>query len=383
MKIAILTLPLNLNYGGIMQNYALQSVLSNMGHEVYTINLTIPDAHLPFYKKPIAYSWRFIRKIWNRKSIVLWEQKINSDRKIIGSNIKKFIQENITLTKEYPVDKKNNEFDKEQFDIVIVGSDQVWRIPYTYNRIKIFFLDFIYDKRIKKIAYSVSFGTDEIEFSNELIRECGQLLKDFDLVTTREEYGVKMINNFYKWKCKDGPYNTLDPTLLLSKHNYLQLIPQYLRKNKKGIFYYILDMTNEKQDIVNKIESEMGIGIFTMKNMNSKSFDNIANRILPPIEEWLAAFENAEFVFTDSFHGCVFSIIFNKPFIVFANKNRGLSRFTSILSKFNLQDRIIYDIESFNTKLLKTKIEWDEVNNILEIEKQKSLEILTKHINHI
>src|SRR5690606_8307050 len=86
--------------------------------------------------------------------------------------------------------------------------------------------------------------------------------------------------------------------------------------------------------------------------------------VFPPVEEWLQSFDDAAFVLTDSFHGCIFSIIFNKPFIAVGNTKRGISRFESLLKHFGLSERLVYPSDRIDGKLLLQTIDWDAVNHI-------------------
>lgn len=377
MKIAILTLPLQANYGGIIQNYALQTVLERMGHEVYTININKSKAKMSLTRAPLSILKRSIKKIMGRKDgIIFLERKVNQDKIIVEQHVRKFINDNIHLTHPYYTKADLSTFDKENFQAVIVGSDQVWRIPYAYPNIETYFLDFIKNKQIKKIAYSASFGTDEIEFSNEQIKKCGELIKEFDIISVREQSAIQLITNIYKWKCKTKPVQTLDPTMLLNKEDYIRISTEYAQENNKGgLFYYILDMTDEKMKLLQKISSDLGLKPFTVTSNSNYWLDKAEERIVPPIEEWLQAFHQASFVFTDSFHGTVFSIIFNKNFITIGNKSRGMARFHSLINQFNLQDKFITSMDEYTEQAQKT-INWNSINKILEEEKKYSFNIL-------
>lgn len=377
MKIAILTLPLQANYGGIIQNYALQVILEKMGHEVYTININKPKAKMSLTRAPLSIPNRLIKKIMGRKDGILFiERKVNQDKIIVQQHVRRFINDNIHLTHPYYTKADLSIFDKENFQAVIVGSDQVWRIPYAYPDIETYFLDFIKNKQIKKIAYSASFGTDEIEFSDEQIKRCGELIKEFETVTVREQSAIQLINDIYKWECKARPIHTLDPTMLLDKEDYIKISAQYANEtHKDGLFYYILDMTDEKMKLLQKISSDLGLKPFTVASKSTYWLDKAEERIVPPIEEWLQAFNQASFVFTDSFHGTVFSIIFNKDFITIGNKNRGMSRFHSLINRFSLQDRFITTMNEYTEQAPKT-INWNSINRILEQEKKSSFNIL-------
>lgn len=379
MKIAILTLSLHSNYGGIIQNYALQIALERLGHEVYTLNINKPKARLSLSKVPFSITKRLIKKMLGRKDgIIGIEKKINRDKIIVEQNVRKFINNNIHLTQPYYTKESLLEVNSEGFDAVIVGSDQVWRIPYVYPDIETYFLDFITNKHIKKIAYSASFGTYDIEFSDKQAKKCGDLIKEFEIVTVREDVGLDLISKSYHWSCKNPPAHTLDPTMLLSKEDYLHISSDYENQLDGELFFYVLDMTEDKKKVLEQISNDLGYKPFTVMSKSNNWFDDPYDRVVPPLELWLQAFNKAKYIFTDSFHGCVFSIIFNKDFIVYGNVNRGMSRFDSLLNLFQLRNRFIFSFNEYDSRFITKHIDWNQVNKILEEQREKSLKYLSQ-----
>jgi exopolysaccharide biosynthesis predicted pyruvyltransferase EpsI len=377
MKIAILTLPLHSNYGGIIQNYALQTVLEKMGHEVYTINLNKPKAKINLAKAPLIISKRLIKKILGRKDgIIFLERKRNKDELVIKKYLNRFINNKIHLTEPFYLKKDLQRINHMGFDSIIVGSDQVWRIPYAYPNIQTYFLDFIKNKNIKKIAYSASFGTDEIEFSENQIKECGKLINNFESVSVREKSALDLINNKYRWKCKHDPIQTLDPTMLLSQEEYISLSSDYKDILDGELFYYILDMTEDKKKVLEQISKDLDYKPFTVKSISDNWFDDVEKQVVPPIEIWLQAFNKAKYIFTDSFHGCVFSIIFNKNFVVYGNEERGLSRFKSLLSLFNIENTLIQSSNDIQKGY--QEFNWKNINMILEKLKKQDIQYLNQ-----
>ena len=120
----------------------------------------------------------------------------------------------------------------------------------------------------------------------------------------------------------------------------------------------------------------MGVKPFTVKRKSRRWYDKPEDRMVPPVEEWLQAFHNARYVFTDSFHGSVFSIIFNKEFIAFGNKKRGMDRFHSLLDTFNLAGRLIGSASEYRADLYENAIDWTSVNGILDGERQRAVDFL-------
>ena len=336
MKIGILTLPLHTNYGGILQAYALQTVLERMGHEVVIFNHE-RKYRLPLWRLPLSYTKRIIKKyILGRKDTKIFaEQKLRDDYTKISQHTQKFID---TYLHTYNVEtfKKLKSTD---FDAIVVGSDQVWRPKYFVSlfvdRIENAFLSFARKWNIKRISYAASFGTEDWEYTEEDTKHCGELLSLFDVITVREASAVRL--------CKDklgvDALHVLDPTMLLTKEDYIKLFDAANTPSSSGnLLTYILDSTPEKTDVINKISKEKGLIPFCV-NSNAKGPNvSVEERIQPPVEAWLRGFYDAEFVVTDSFHACVFSIIFGKPFVVIGNKDRGMPRFECLLKMLGLED---------------------------------------------
>lgn len=377
MKIGILTQPLHNNYGGLLQNYALQFVLSELGHEVLTIN--IKNKETTRFRKIASIIKRSLLKILDHKiAIRTWPTRKES--KIISQNTHNFVKQNIKTT-TLIFNKVNKKILKKYlFDTFIVGSDQVWRPCYSPQQ-STFFLDFLdHDTSVKKIAYAASFGVNEWEFADSETKIYGKLLKLFDAVSVREDTAVDLCKKYFNVEAT----HLLDPTMLLNRNDYISLVEKKnLKKNPGSLFTYILDKSNEKDQIIENVARKYNLNVFTVmpKMIFSESErKEIKDCVFPPVEEWIKGFMDAEFVVTDSFHGTVFSILFNKPFISIANKNRGLTRFTSLLKLFNLEDRLIFSLKEFNLKRI-NDINWEKTNTILMNERERSMQFLSVHIS--
>ena len=271
-----------------------------------------------------------------------------------------------------------NELNDYKFDAIIVGSDQVWRPKYAFPDIRSFFLDFLKNnQKTLRISYAASFGTDMQEYSEKEIRDCGNLIEKFDAVSVRESSALHLINNVFKWKCPAAPQLVLDPTMLLEKDEYLKIVPYSTEiKKTKELFYYILDMTPDKKKLIDNICIDEELKKFTVFPKSTLPNSKVEDKVIPPVERWIQGFNKAAIIITDSFHGCVFSIIFNKPFIVYANEKRGIARFRSLLEMFNLEDRLITNSSEFNQAKLHSAIDWTKVNFIKEEKKEQSLTFL-------
>lgn len=362
MKIGILTLPLHTNYGGILQAYALQTVLERMGNEVYVIEKKRQPQSLPIQKMPLSYGKRIVKNLLGHKCPIFYEQKYNREQPVIRQNTDKFINKYIHLA-EYD---DFSDIKESEYDAIIVGSDQVWRPKYFgQNQIENAYLKFAEGWNIKRIAYAASFGTDEWEYDSKQTSECGRLLRMFDAVSVREDFGVDLCKSYFGVETQ----HVLDPTMLLDKDDYIKLFTDANTPKSKGnLLCYILDETEEKKALIKRVADEKGLTPFNVKSQSDDINSPVSERIQPPIEQWLRGFYDAEFVVTDSFHACVFSILFNKPFIVYGNRERGLSRFTSLLDMFGLEGVLITNISG---DIQLKDFNWSKVKALLS-EKQQS-----------
>lgn len=366
MKIAILTLPLHTNYGGILQCYALQTVLERMGHEVRV--LTKPQygrSYCIIY--PMAVCKRLFKRFVLGKKVAIFK----APHKIVRQHTDRFIHQYIHqyIQREWTAKIAS------RFDAIVVGSDQVWRPIYyqqLYNRpIQEAFLSFLGNADIKRVAYAASFGVDYCEYTEEQRRYCSSLLKKFKAVSVRESSGIQLCRKYFD----SQSVQVLDPTLLLSTDDYRALIKKSKTRSSQGnMLVYMLDRTKEKENFIERIAQEKGLTPFWMSNDSDDDLLPLEQRIKMPVEQWLRSFDDAEFVLTDSFHGCIFSIIFRKQFLAVGNKERGLSRFYSLLTLFSLQDRLILSPSEYKGNL--SSIDYSQVQTQLHIFQEQSISFL-------
>lgn len=382
MKIGILTQTLHNNYGGLLQNYALQQVLIRAGHEPCTIDhsRTVKVCRLrKIYRKLKAYlkHWLYPHK-YGKPAYVANER----EEAIISQHTEYFINKYIRRTKTLNTHKEFLEIAKSgEFQAYIVGSDQCWRPRYNRSFLKEMFLSFAENQTsVKRIAYAASFGTDDWELAPEIMSECARLAQFFDLITVREDSGVKLCKDFLGIDAQ----LVLDPTLLLTKEDYMKIVEAEHEPNSPGnLFYYILDPSEEKSQFIDGVANKLGLTPFTVMPGIPSGYrtkrdikNDIGRCTYPPVTNWLRAFMDSEVTIVDSFHGMVFSIIFNKPFWVIGNKRRGMSRFTSFLRLFDLSDRLV-EIGQINEIDWNMPIDWNCINRIRVKLANKSFALLT------
>ncbi len=355
MRIAIITQPLGRNYGGILQNFALQYVLREMGHNPVTINT---GRYTTFdWLKGVAKF--LIKRILGRQSSMPESPKsINS--RISGLN--EFVIGNIHLTRK--VRSCSCKLLREYgIEAIIVGSDQVWR-P-CYSNLDEAFLEFASRIDIKRLAYAASFGTSEWEYSDKQTQKYKSLVSLFESISVREDCAVRLCERFLGVSA----IQVLDPTLLVSRDVYCSLAENSFEE-KDYVLVYLLDTCAGQDQMIQNVASSMHLDV---KYSRGESFIESTDTI----EKWLYDFNNASFIITDSFHGTAFSIIFNRDFIVLPNNQRGNARIESLLRLFTLEDRLIKTNSDFSF----SKISWDEVNSQRERLIIESLSYLKEHLH--
>lgn len=373
MNIGILTLSVHGNYGGVLQNFALNEVLKRHGHNACTI-----DYKRQKHQRIKINVFRLLRQIGGGNFI---RQISNLNPKFAFLyHIRTFADKHITFTKVLKT-KQEVELASSKFDAIIVGSDQVWRYIFIYDDVGAYFLDFVKDN-VKRIAYAASVGVDTNEYPDAELEKVRSLYTKFDAVSVRERSSVNLIKSL--WAPKPVAEHVLDPTMLLDAEDYRKVISQeedVKKPNAKNLFYYVLDTTSAKKDGIKKIAEAKGLKPYTIYSTDGAELKAILKKgFSQKVEQWLSCIDNADFVVTDSFHGCVFCILFNKQFVVYGNKERGLSRFTSLLGMFGLENRLVDADVSMDEVLNLEDIDYGQVNKLLDDERKKSLKFLLDNL---
>lgn len=374
MRIAIITLPLNDgNYGGILQNYALQTVLKRMGHTVETIQLP-KEQYLPLWRKPLAYGKRCLLKFVLRRNIRIFHEKwYNRTQPVLLKDMWRFVSEHIA-TREI---KHFSTIRKDEYEAFVVGSDQIWRPIYSYKPITQAYLDFTKNwKPVRRVAYAASFGTDTWEYTSKQTKQCAALVRLFEGVSVREEAAVKI--------CKEHLHcealHVLDPTMLLQAEDYVSLFEgQSLEEPRGQLLTYVLDETPEKSQIIRQLADRHRYEVYRANSRYEDKFAPLEERVQPSVEQWLKDFHEAKFIITDSFHATVFSILFGKPFLVIGNEDRGLSRIHSLLRMFGLEVHLVHSLADLNLDR-DYALDVERVNEVLKARRREAMEFLKNNL---
>ncbi len=358
-KVGIITINDFDNYGNRLQCYAVQNYLQKYDLDVENI-----------YNSGKSLNKLILFKLKKYAKFIL---KHNNERYILKRNSKfKKFNKCIKFSKFKIINGKENNNINDKYDYFIVGSDQVWNPNFKANS-KADFLYFAEDK--KKIAFSASFGISKLP--EEKKADFKKYLSEFKAISVREDAGKKIIEDLTGRKDIEV---LIDPTMLLKSDEWdkVNSRPKQLDqlKNKQYILNYFLgEIEKEWKEEIDRIAIENNCEVINLLDKKSPFYQTGPS-------EFLYLEKNAFLVCTDSFHSSVFSIIYNRPFIVFNRtgkdeKKKMNSRIDTLLSKFNLQKR------RFEGKITEENLKHDytEAYKILENEKQKSMTFLKKALD--
>lgn len=383
--ILIRTLPISKwNYGGILQAYALQEVLRDFGmvpitdiSRVRRPTLgTIRDVAADRIKRSAAAALPPIGQLkqWGERA----EQQ-KADRTESGNALKRFVDSHIDTVRLYRKSGRVDQLVLRGIDAFVAGSDQIWRRR--YSDVASYLFDFLGDDQRVRISYAASFGVDDInDYGPILSKRSAALARRLTAVSVREASGVEICRE--QWGIDAEQH--LDPTMLLDRSHYDDIASSYRHSHAIGaLVSYLLDSSDGKVTLVDEISSSLGLRVSSVLPRKSGAEPDEAASSSParlPMEGWIKSFADAEFVITDSFHGVVFSILYNKPFLAISNEARGNSRFDSILSFFGLQDRLI-DANSADRPVVSGQIDWIAVNHRLATGRADGAAYLRRHLD--
>ena len=340
------------NYGSIMTYYSLYKVIDGMGKSVIMIDHPAfqPD-HMIFH----SHSREFAKKYYKAISPVY-----------------------PTYTDLWQMNYKADAF--------VVGSDQVWNhgiaAPYQGG----LFFKFVEDDK-KKISYASSFGHDRIFMNDREKEEMAHLLQRFDAISVREDDAVRLLEENF------GVRGTqvVDPVFLAERKIYdeIEATTRY-HEDVPFLTAYILDPTPEKKQAILHVAKKMNLkpvvildGFRNRLPGNMEKMD-MPDEVLPDIEvqDWLYYIKNCDYFITDSCHGASFALIYHRNFACIGNEARGMSRFKSLVSLFNIEERLIVDpLDLMNKEELFGQIDYDTVEQVMQSERARSYQWLEKALN--
>lgn len=369
-KIGLFTINDYNNYGNRLQNYAAQEYLKSLGFEVETVkNFT---SYSKYFSKPNFFSrtknlismapdkayekikTKLFKKI-NGNLIADLEQRRSDSFKIFTKSYISETDYNITDT-DIP-----NDLGK-RYDYYVTGSDQVWN-PYNPRTSEIDFLSFA--SKNKRIALSPSFGTSNVP-GNQTDRY-REWISEMEYLSVREDDGAKIIKELTG---RNTPV-LVDPTMLLDKEKWLKVAKPASNKPSKNylLTYFLGGVPKEFINQINNLADENSLEIINLSDINDKD-----SYVAGP-SEFIDYISDCKVFCTDSFHGAVFSILFEKPFIIYQREGvvSMYSRINTLLEKFKLNSR---KAENISTNEDAFNVDYSFVLKILEVERKKVFDYL-------
>ena len=360
MKIGIITFHDTTNFGSLLQTTGLFAFLNQHYRSVEVINYqceAIVRKELPM--KNINY--------FNLKD-VLKAILIYPPIKRKYKEMERFSNENLNISKNQYF-KENIEKANEIYDCFVVGSDILWHENITeYD--STYFLDFA-DQNKSKISYATSLGLDNEDLTEWQKQMSNKYLSCFNYISVREPNALNELKNITNKKINV----VCDPTILIEKKYWLKFIKNI--DNKKYVLIYFRDEKNMVFDFARKISKDKGLKVLFINN--GKENQNIQNIWPKSIEDFLSLIFNAEYIVTASYHGVIFSLLFNKEFYYFNRNYKG--RMENLIEKSGVKNRNLEFIE-YNKNLLEEKIDYDLVNRNIDKFRMESQKLLLGFIEN-
>jgi len=354
MKVGILSMQEVKNYGSFLQAYSLKTNIEDLGHSCEFINI-VPGVQLDEYK----YS-----KIDKIKLLI---------HRLFGLDIIKRIRSIYTFQTKF-----SKEFlpylgvvpgiNTKHYDVVIIGSDEVFNCAqktwFGFSK-QLFGLGLNADK---VITYAASFGATTVQrLSNLGIEiEVSRLLKKIDLISVRDTNSFNVVKEL----TNKNPLMHLDPVFI---KDYDKLMPNHVPLKNYMIVYTYPGRIKDKKEIqaIKDFAKSHQLKLISIGHYFSWCDDVV----IPNPFEVLAYFKHASFIVTDTFHGSIYSIKYNKSFCVLI-RNMNNQKLSHLLSRFNLNSRIVTDTQNLS-RVLKSKVDYSDINQIIKEETAKSLDYLS------
>ena len=359
-KVGIITQHRVVNYGSVLQAYALQSKINELGYECEVID------YYPERFTPKGMLCRIKNKSEKfEKSIIL---RSVARMIILPSYFKRFkmffgfIEKNLNLSKKTFRELCELEGYRFDYDVFCTGSDQVWNYGWNEKIEYPYFLSFAPDDK-RKISYAASFGKSTLLDCE--IDETKRLLERYDAISVRELSGVEIISDLGI----SGTVNVLDPTLLLSGNEWRKIASSKYT-NDKYILIYNLNRNSRIDNYAKRLSKKTGLEVRYISYQLHEFYKYGKMYFNNCVEDFLALIDNAQYIITDSFHATAFSLNFNKEFVI-VYPGKYSTRLQSILEILGLPDRVANDENDLS--VVEQKIDYKYVNSILDSKRCDSL----------
>lgn len=323
-KVGIITFHHTSNYGATLQAYALWKYIDSLGYNVEIIDY-----------RPLKAVWHYLKDILPIRRLSAGEKKIKINSFFIGQIMKSFkmrlfLKSKMKLSQKTFYQRSKLLSYDHQYNVAITGSDQTWCVNSIRSFDASFFLDFINSENTCKISYAPSFGLTKNLGDNK--SKIVSLLEDYKMISVRDSNGVNILSSLGI----DNVKKVLDPTFLIG---YTDLVKKPKNKNKYILMYNHHGIVNNNvKKLVEKLVEKQDLEIISLGNPTASMTNK--NLVGISVQEWLGYFYHASYIITNSFHGVVFSIIFQKnfSFIPYGNTNQ---KVMDLLEIFDLKERLL------------------------------------------
>ncbi len=365
-KICVITRHAIVNYGSFLQTYATQEIFNRYGYDTTILDYVRYDEEYRnvtelLLKKSNKWNKNFLTRLIYR--IVQWP-----DHYICGRAFEKKRNKYLNLSERITdINKEKSKIPNA--DIYCTGSAQVWGEIGGDDIDPAYFLDFVANKKAKKVAFSASFGKSN--YSEDRICKFSDLLKNYDYITVRESSALDLVE-----KSGQKSVQILDPTIIYGRDNWDKVLPTI--KDKNYVLLYQLNANSKMDEYASNFAKKAGLKLIRI----SVELHNIMRTgkfkwCLSPFE-FLSYIKNAKYMITDSFHGTAFAIMFNTQFVEVLPKEK-ITRNLSVLQQFGIEDRILREINDFS--YIDKMIDFNAVNEKVNVEREKSLDIIKEMLS--
>lgn len=355
MKIGILTYHFSENYGALFQAYALRHWLREQGCEAEFINY-----HPEYVEQGGVIN---LDNLFSKQTIkILFLRLVSLKESLFGNQKQKkgfnqFRTHQLGINGPLLKTKSDIEAKDTDYDLLICGSDQIWKPSEHFGVDPVYYLDLSLSSQPLKFSYAASFGKDQLDA--EFCVEVGELIRKLNCISVRETTGLDIVRNLIQKEAFLVP----DPTFLLC--DYSSIMMKYPLEANKYVFCYALRSPEGIKSVANQVAAKLNASLYSPHNPHRR-WGEIGETVYPCPAQWLSLMNSAAYVITNSFHGTALSILLNKPFLVVGlqgSKDVFNTRVKNLLSQLDLMDRFVEDIEGFDIEAtLHKKIDWDGIN---------------------
>lgn len=387
MRVALLTFARTNNYGATLQCYALAKYIETKGHVVDIINVPLlypgKERRKNIIQRLQLKCSRLRCKIFKNRELdyeiryMRTSEEQNRDKEYDLQNMQLFDEFRSkffpNLTHEYICEKDFDE-DYPEADLYIVGSDQVWNLWVTNVQYPLFFFSFVKEGK-RRISYAPSFGGDSrFKFTKNEILNIRSFLNNFSGISVRDLTGVNIVNKYFN---KDA-VQVLDPTFLLN--SYDELLNDIDLDAQGCLFNFKFIINDCWVEVIKFIANELKLEI--RMDTCLIPIEGLSYKPLCSVQQWLKLIKTSDFIFTDSFHGMVFCILFRKQFIVTPSYKGGEERYIDLAKKLGLEDRVYISPKEIveNRDKWTRSINYDKVYEKVNLWRDISKKYLDKYL---